>query len=529
MVDIELINTQSMPEKDIFELLHRAIIVDNQIDYVGKILAYAARLYPDANALITHERTITYHHLYYYAILFSKRLQGQGIKPRDRVLLLFENSIEFYIAYFGIIQIGAVVAPLNTFLHERELAHIIKDAAPKLLVCSVERAEKLKEFATELPPILDEHAIEMNEEPPDKLPEFSITSLPFEEMVALLYTSGTTGFPKGVMLSSKNILTNVLQVVARFGITKQQRIIAILPLFHSLAQNVCVWSSLLMGCSVIVAPKIDRRSLLRALEELPTIFVGVPALFGVLCLLKTAPLDSISYFFSGGDALPDKIRAAFELLYRRKICNGYGVTEASPAVSVDMEDVAEPTSNAGKPLYGIKVEIRAKDDTVLAPNTIGMIWLKSDTIMLGYYNAPEITRDAFKDDWFCTGDLGYLDNNGKLVITGREKDLLIHKGLNIYPQEIENIILLHPNVLAVGVVGLEDEDVGQVPIAYVQLRKDDSDAEQKIRELCVKNLAAYKVPRQYICSAEVLPTTATGKVDKKVLRQWVQEIGKKDQ
>ena len=176
----------------------------------------------------------------------------------------------------------------------------------------------------------------------------------------------------------------------------------------------------------------------------PTIFVGVPALFGVLCLLKTAPLDSISYFFSGGDALPDKIRAAFSLVYRRKICSGYGTTEASPVVSVDMEDVAEPTSCTGKPLVGVECAIKDETWNTLPANEIGQLWLKGDTIMLGYYNAPEINKEAFKDGWFATGDLAYFDDNHKLVITGRIKDLIVNKGIKIYPQEVENVILLSP-------------------------------------------------------------------------------------
>ena len=338
-------------------------------------------------------------------------------------------------------------------------------------------------------------------------------------MVALLYTSGTTGFPKGVMLSSRNILTNVVQVITRFGIIKQQRVFAVLPLFHSLAQNICVWSSIMMGCSVIIVPKIERRALLAGLAHKPTIFVGVPALFGVLCLLKTAPLDTISYFFSGGDALPDKIRSAFSLVYRRKICSGYGTTEASPVVSVDMEDVAEPTSCVGKPVIGVQCAIKDEAWIDLPANQIGQLWLKGDTIMLGYYNAPEVNKEAFKDGWFATGDLAYFDDDHKLVITGRTKDLIVNKGIKIYPQEVENIILLSANVMAVGVIGQDDPDAGQIPVAYVTVRQMTPDIENTLKQLCMQHLALYKVPRQFICSTQPLATTATGKVDKKVLRK----------
>lgn len=515
-----------MSEKEMFDYLYTTIVEKDGITHIGKMLERSAQLYPNDIALICDEKTVTYRALYYYAILLSQRLQRAGVKPQDRVLLLLENSIEFYIAYFAIVQTGAVVAPLNTFLHERELAHIINDAKPVVLITTTARAKKLSEFATALPPIIDETEIEMSAEPPAELPTFTPVPLAFDEMAALLYTSGTTGFPKGVMLSSKNILTNVLQVGGRFGIIKQQRLIAILPLFHSLAQNVCVWVGILIGCTIIVVPKIERRSLLKGLLHQPTIFVGVPALYGLLCLLKTAPLDSIAYFFSGGDAMPDKIRTGFELIYRRKICCGYGISEASPVVSVDMDDVAEPTSNTGRPLYGVQVAVRDEDNNDLDNNNIGIIWLKGDTIMLGYYQAPEATRNCFKDGWFNTGDLGYLDANGKLVVTGREKDLIAHKGIKIYPQEVENIIMLDPNVLAVGVVGLPDVSVGEVPIAFVQVRTQDAKTEHRIRELCQHNLAAYKIPRHIECLTRALPVTATGKVDKKILRKWAAEFEK---
>jgi long-chain acyl-CoA synthetase len=517
-----------MSEKEIFDYLYATIIEKDGITHIGQMLERSAQLYSNETALICDDKTVTYHALYYYAVLLSKQLQERGIKPRDRVLLLLENSIAFYVAYFAIVQIGAVVAPLNTFLHERELAHIIADAEPVLLICSSARVQKLKEFSTTLPPIIDETAIELTVEPPAIVPPFTVHPLPFEEMAALLYTSGTTGFPKGVMLSSKNILTNLFQVGGRFGIVDRQRVIAVLPLFHSLAQNVCVWVSILIGCTIIVVPKIDRRALLKGLSYKPSVFVGVPALFGLLALLKTAPIDSINYFFSGGDALPDKIRAAFELIYRRKLCNGYGISEASPVVSVDMEDVTEPTSNAGRPLYGLQVAIRDAENKDLPCNQVGLIWLKGDTIMLGYYHAPEATKVCFNDSWFNTGDLGYLDTYGKLVITGREKDLIAHKGIKIYPQEVENIIMLDPNVVAVGVVGLRDESVGEVPVAYVQVRNEDAHTEHTIRELCRNNLAIYKVPRHIECSARALPLTATGKVDKKVLRVWVKELEKRE-
>lgn len=509
---------KTFTEKELYQELYQNVIVNDHVTYVGHILRYAAEKFSANTALICSDKTMTYHHLYFYACQLSTKLREHGVKPRDRVLMLIENSIEFYIIYFGILQVGAVVVPLNTFLHERELVHIIGDAKPALFICSSLRIDKIRESATQLPPMLDETIIDYHQPVPEQIPPCPINAIPFEEMAALLYTSGTTGFPKGVMLSSKNILTNVLQVATRFGIIKPQRVIAILPLFHSLAQNVCVWTSMLMGCTIIIVPKLERRAILAGLSQQPSIFVGVPALFGVLCLLKTAPLDSVSYFFSGGDALPDKIRAAFSLVYRRKISSGYGITEASPVVSCDMDDKTVPTNSSGRVLYGVTCRIFDEQGKIVPKNTIGEICLQGDTVMLGYYNAPELNKEVFAGRWFCTGDLGYFDDDDKLIITGRVKDLIINKGIKIYPQEVENIILLHPLALSTAVIGIDDPQAGQLPIAYVQVRHMEPNIEQALKNLCMQHLAPYKVPRQFICSTKPLPATATGKVDKKALR-----------
>ena len=356
---------------------------------------------------------------------------------------------------------------------------------------------------------------------PIELPECDVYNLDPDEMAVLLYTSGTTGLPKGVMLSSKNIMTNVLQGLSRLKVWGNERVLGVLPLFHSFAQNACVWTPLFAGVTVILVPKIDRRYILEGLQQRPTMFLGVPALYGLLCLMKAAPIEGIKYFVSGGDALPDRIRAAFGLIYHRKIISGYGLTETSPLISVSLDDETVPTSNVGLPAYGVDVSIRDEQGKELSQGAIGQLWVKGDNIMLGYYNAPEMTAKVMKNGWFDTGDLAYLDKKGRIVISGRIKDLIINKGLNIYPQEIENVIQGYSNVLRVGVIGKRVNAEGEIPIAFVQLIKKEEDIEDKLKKLCASHLAAYKIPKQFICSTEELPLTTTGKVDKKVLRKKI--------
>ncbi len=503
-------------EQKCYDELRDALTHDDKLLYAGRLLERGAKKFGALPLLIYKDAVITYEDLYKRVSAFSKVLKDKGLKPRDRVITCFENSPEFYIAYFGVWQAGGVIVPINTFLKERELAHIIKDAQPTFIITSQDRVELFKKADGDtVPPILT----------PDDMPEPSDAFKPDEpidldenEMAALLYTSGTTGVPKGVMLSSKNIMTNVLQGVARIQLGYQERLFGVLPLFHVFAQNVCVWSTIFVGAVVILVPKIDRRYILSALKHKPTIFFGVPALYGLMCLLKTAPLDSIRFFVSGGDAMPDKIRSYFALIYRRKICNGYGLTETSPLISFDWDDIAQPTNLLGKPAIGIDVEIRDEKESPVPLGQIGELWVKGDNIMLGYYNAPELTKKVLKDGWFNTGDTMYINEDGKLIITGRTKDLIIHKGLNIYPQEIENVIMSHPNVIRTGVIGKQD-DAEEVPIAYVQLREKKEGMERALRELCTQQLAPYKVPRSFICQTDDLPVTTTGKVDKKVLRK----------
>lgn len=509
--------TQSIQEKEqhAFDELYKSVQRNGKLMFAGRLLQRAAQQHGDRIAIIYQDQEISYKTLYARARALSRKLiERFTLKPRDKAIICFENSPQFYIAYFALWQAGVIVAPVNTFLKEKELSHIIADAKPAIIFTSSDRTNLFSQSAENTPIVTEKDIDDVDEA---IVAEDTVIDLEPDELAALLYTSGTTGLPKGVMLSSKNIMTNVLQIVSLLGKPEEERIFAILPLFHSFAQNTCLWSPIFYGITIILIPKIERRYILEGLVHKPTIFLGVPALYGLLCLMKTAVLDSVRLFVSGGDALPDKIRSAFGLIYRRKLVNGYGLTETTPVISVNLDDVTVPASNVGAPLVGISCSIRDDQGNELPQGHIGILWVKGDNIMLGYYNAREATEKILKDGWLNTGDLAYIDPAGKIVITGREKDLIIHKGFNIYPQEIENVILLHPNVIRAAVIGVHDGDE-EVPVAFVQLRAADEKAEKDLKKLCLQHLATYKVPRQFYCDTKELPATATGKIDKKVLR-----------
>ena len=507
-------------EKKRFDTLYQSNLENGKSLYVGNILKHSANLNPQKEALVCQGKSLSFLQWYQNALAVTKSLYEKGVKPGDRILLLFENSIEFYIAYFGILQTGAVVVPLNTFLKEPELAHIIKDAQPKGIIVGDAHYELIKNHIEHISFILREQDLNV---PPVLKEEVPLQRQDDHDLAVLLYTSGTTGFPKGVMLSSSNVMTNVFQALSCLPIEFSERVFAVLPLFHSFAQIACVWASTFAGATVIVVPKITKGAILEGLRYKPTIFLGVPAFYGFLCLLKTVPVEDATLFVSGGDALPSKIRGAFAILYGRKICNAYGLTETSPLIAIDVNDANAEIGSVGSPAPYIACAIRDEKGKDLPEGEDGLLWVKGNNVMLGYYHEPELTQEIIKDGWLCTGDIAYINPKGNIVICGREKDLIIHKGLNIYPPEIENILFLHPLVINAAVVGKKDEETGEIPVAFVVLREEKKGVEAELRELCLKNLAAYKVPRTITVLPE-LPMTGLRKVDKKVLKKKYVDI-----
>ncbi|MFA6527261.1 MAG: AMP-binding protein, partial [Candidatus Babeliales bacterium] len=491
----------------------------------------AYQRFPDYVALIDDRKAVTYRELYFRAILLSQRFLALGVKPGDRVFIYAENSCEFFVAYFAILHVGAVLVPINIFLHVKELAFIVNDAQPHaIFVTSSLRGniDALVEhnLVPALPHILTENDIDWTMAVPrlveERFPHFTIKESGPDELSVLLYTSGTTGVPKGVMLSSRIIIANLEQTATRFmlcGLAKKERVFCVLPLFHAFAQHTCIWLPMVMGSAVIVIQKIERKLILDGLKHKPTVFFGFPALFGLLCIMKTAPLDTIKLFVSGADMLPDKIRIAFAMVYGRKICSGYGLTEAAPVVAVNHQNFDAATNVVGRPLLGINYKICDERGNLVKDGQIGLLWISGGNIMLGYYKAESATEQILRDGWLNTGDLATIDSTGMLAIQGRVKDVIIHKGFNIYPAEVENILLKYPSVIKAAVIGRDEPMAGQVPIAFVATRVPEEGLEDRLRELCAHNLAAYKIPRKFIC-LEDLPLNATGKVDKKKLSHF---------
>jgi len=476
-------------------------------------LKRAAHIWPERVALICQDHKITYVELYHQAASLSQQLINRGIGPDAHVLLMYENSIRFYAWYYAILQTGAVVAPLNTYLEQDEVQHIVNDFEASLIVTSETYRDKITTAEPRAEMITDQDVSETQQtdvEIPDRDPDAH---------AVVLYTSGTTGYPKGVMLSTRNIVINCLQAIAMFDVREHERVCAALPLFHSFMQNACVWSPFIVGASIVVMPKIARSHIYTALGHQPTLLPAIPQLYGLLCRLRHATLDSVKLCVTGGDVLLDKIRMACALRFHRRLCNGYGLTETSPFISLQLEDRATHSSVIGPPAPGIDIDIRDDRGNSLPQGSVGTLWVRGENVMLGYYKAPEETRRVMQDGWFNTGDLAQVTSGGMLMLCGRAKDLIIHKGQNIYPQEIENVLMNHPAVNRAGVLGKKSEGK-EWPVAFVAVSHPEQEAklQEKLRQFCHEHLATYKVPVTFFIRKK-LPTTTTGKVNKKKLEE----------
>jgi len=515
----ELYNQILNKDKNYNDIIHVGLILKNIIDQ---------KKYNNNIAVICENKNITYKELFNKSLILAKKLKEFNISKNDNIILLIENSIEFYITYFAIWNLAAINVPLNINLSTKEINHIIKDSDAKVIITSKNLENKIqKEYNKDILIINDVN--ELIELKNDKnTQDFKYEDKNPDDIAVILYTSGTTGTSKGVMLSSRNILINAIQGISRFQIQRENKIYSPLPLFHSLPQNVCIWATTLVGATAIISSKIDRSSILKGISYNPHMVVAVPAIYGLFCLMKTIDFKNVRYFVSGGDALSDKTRKFFKLLYNRSISNGYGLTEASPFVSIDIDDYIKPTNNVGDPFINIEVKIKDQNSNIeLNKNEIGILYIKGDNIMKGYYKAEEATNDILNDGWLNTKDLAYIDNDGKIVIVGREKDMIINKGVKIYPQEIENILLSSPYVNQAAVIGYKNNEE-EIPIAFVAIKNvtDVNKIKDELKILCQTHLASYKIPREIIIKKELIINT-TGKIDKKILlAEFLENIAK---
>ncbi|PBC71079.1 long-chain acyl-CoA synthetase [Streptomyces sp. TLI_235] len=464
----------------------------------------------------------------------ANSLRALGLQRGDKVAVQLPNVPQFLFTYFGILKAGLTMVPLNPLLRAPEIAYHLEDSDAKLLVTFESFADEALKGAQQVDGVTTyvvttpgggwppEGAVHYDElysaedtgdiEPTDA-----------DDTAALLYTSGTTGQPKGAELTHFQLYMNCTVAGELFGFREDDVAVAVLPLFHVFGLSSVLNTCVRYGGTMVLVPRFDQESVLDVIERHRcTVFSGVPTMYVALLSADTAGRDlgSLRVGVSGGAAIPGEVIRAFEEKFPGVvILEGYGLSETASTTTFNISAEARKVLSIGKPVWGVQVRVVDESDEPLppGPDHIGEIVIRGHNVMKGYYKRPEATAEAFRNGWFHTGDLGYADDDGYLFIVDRKKDLIIRGGYNVYPREIEEVLFTHPAVAEAAVVGKPDGRLGEEVLAYIALKPGASATPEEITVYCKDRVAAYKYPRE-VRLLDALPKGPTGKILKKALR-----------
>jgi long-chain acyl-CoA synthetase len=545
--------------------------IPTNIDYVEKPLYFflqeTAKDFPALKALHFMGKEITYEELLVQAKKFANYIQKLGIQKGDRVSIMLPNTPQTVIAYYGALMAGATVVMTNPLYTERELEYQLKDSGSKIIVCLDILYKRVNNVKSEtdlehiivtgikdylpfpknlLYPIVQKREYGKIEKPEhgstvhlwNKMLQNATTDVrepeidPKEDIALLQYTGGTTGFPKGVMLTHFNLGANTQMCQAwLYKLKKGNNItLGILPFFHVYGMTAVMNLSIMMAYKIILIPKFNAEEMLKVIQkEKPTLFPGAPTIYvGLLNHpnIRDYDLSSIEACISGSAPLPVEVQEQFEKVTGGKLVEGYGLTESSPVTHANFLWDKRVNGSIGVPWPDTDAKIFKNDSMEEAElNEIGELAVKGPQVMKGYWNRPEETAAVLKDGWLFTGDMGYMDENGYFYIVDRKKDIIIAGGYNIYPREVEEVLYEHDAVKEAVVVGVPDPYRGETVKAFVVVKEGYTITEKELDQHCRKNLAAYKVPKNYEFRDE-LPKTAVGKI---LRRQLIEEEKQKQQ
>lgn len=465
---------------------------------------------------------ITYGHLQQKIIEYRNFFYHQGLRSGENIGLFAKNSIEFIYSYLAVVSLGAVVVPLNFQLVPREIAYIIQDANMKMLITM----DKL-ELTTELMSYHYEQQVTQL-----LIPTFSsalsVLDVPlapvpddFDEntLCTIIYTSGTTGNPKGAMLTHRNLISNAQAFSLSCPHTTKDRVLCVLPMYHCFAWTVAVLTPLLNGSSIKIVESFSIRETIATIRDHQlNIISGIPTMFRLFMQWATAEdFAHVQLLISGGSSLPQEISEEFTRKIGKKIIEGYGLSEASPVVSLNPLGKVKYCS-VGKPLSGIEIRVVDSQGLDLPQGQTGELLVRGPNVMQGYYNLPEESARALQHGWLHTGDVVYIDQDGYIFIVDRLKDMIITSGENIYPREIEELLYAYPAVAEAAVIGVPDKLRGTAVHAYIVPHEGHILNKKLLQGYLKKKIAAYKMPREFII-VNTLPRNSTGKILKRVLRQ----------
>jgi long-chain acyl-CoA synthetase len=468
----------------------------------------------DDIAIVDDHGTYTYKQLAAMAAGLGMYLSFQTRQPR--VGLLLPPGAGFVASFYGTLLAGKTVVPINYLLGEKEIAHIIQDSGIDTVITIPFFAPRLKDLPLN---VIDLTKLPQN--PQAVQPKFP-SPLP-NDVAVLLYTSGTSGMPKGVLLTYDNFQSDIDAAIEAAQLKHQHTFLGIIPLFHSFGITAMMLAPIQLGAKIIYIARFSPVATLNAIREHKvSIFFGIPSMFAAIARLKNAQPDDFSQMYaiiSGGEPLPAVLREGFKQKFGVPIHEGYGLTETSPVVALNTPQVNRPGS-VGKMVPRAEARITDDDGNALPQGQIGEIWLKGPMIMQGYHNLPNETSSVLTPDgYFKTGDLGMIDPDGFLHITGRKKEMIIVAGEKAFPREIEDILLQHPAVSEAAVVGKKDPQRGEVVVAFVIPKEGQTLQPEDLRDFArTHGLAQWKVPREVFVVPD-LPRNPTGKVLKRELTQ----------
>ena len=494
---------------------------------LARAFAESVQKQPQKLALFWGEREYAYAELWHQSVAVADQLRhAYGVRPGDRVGLWLKNCPEFIPSLFGILYTGAVVVPINNFLKADEVNYILGDAGIDVLITDAELGghhRALEAVRPHLKLFRIEQFAELEAADPARPSATSGGSLPQaaeSDLAVIINTSGTTGRPKGAMLSHGNLLHNVESCRIVLRTVAADRFTVLLPLFHSYMLTVGLLLPLLVGGSVVLVKSLHpvKNVVQEILQRQATVLPAIPQFYRSLVNAPIPVPLPLRICVSGAAPLPAQVLKEFEAKFHIPLIEGYGLSEASPVVTKNPLDGTRKAGSIGLPIPHVEVSVQDDGGCHLGPGQIGEICVRGGNVMLGYWKQPEETARTMRDDWLLTGDIGYRDDEGYYYITDRKKDMLLVNGINVYPREIEEVLYQFPGVKEAAVIGKPDSRRGEQPIAFVAVNDDTTLDEKALQHFLRQKLADYKLPRKLVL-LPALPRNATGKILKTTLRE----------
>jgi long-chain acyl-CoA synthetase len=446
-------------------------------------------------------------------------LADRGVGPGDRVGIMLPNVPYFAVVYYGVLRLGGVVVPMNVLLKGREVKFYLEDPEAKVLFAWHDFAEAAEKGASEAGGecILVEPG-GFEELLAGVKPRTEVAERDGTDTAVILYTSGTTGTPKGAELTHDNLRRNAEVATSLFEYSADDVVLGALPLFHSFGQTCSLNCAIRSGGTLTLLPRFDPAKALEIVErDKVTVFLGVPTMYGAMLhdpAADTADTSSLKFCGSGGAAMPVEVMKAFEEKFSCKVLEGYGLSETSPVASFNHPDKERKPGSIGTPIEGVEMKVVDDDGKEVGQGEVGEIVIKGHNVMKGYWNKPDATEEAIKDGWFHSGDMAQVDEDGYFFIVDRKKDMIIRGGYNVYPREIEEVLYEHPAVREVAVLAVPDDSLGEEVGAAVALKDGQQVTEDELRDFAKEHVASYKYPRR-VWFVDELPKGPTGKILKR--------------